>query len=131
MNAGPSTAIPARAGPQKRSLEDLMNGGDVNGTLTSTGFGSSTGTSSTGFGISAGGGGQTLGQRTANAPWPPAAAVSKRPKTEFAEKSTNSNDAEQPPAATNVPAAKPALPAFLLPANVSAAYGAQPATSKD
>ena len=108
-----------------------MNGGDVNGAASSIGFGSSTGTSSTGFGNSAGDSGRTLGQRTAKAPWPHAAAVSKRPKTEFAEKSTNSNDAEQAPVASKVPAAKPALPAFLLPANVTAAYGAQPATSKD
>ena len=144
--AGPSTAPPARAGPQKRSLEELMNGGAVNGAEASTGFGSSAGTTSigfgssasagttsTGFGSSASGSSQIPPLRSSNTPWPPAPSLSKRPKTEFAEKSTNSNQAEQAQsaAATKTPAAKHALPAFLQPANVTATYGAQPAPSKN
>ena len=145
LNAGPSTVPPARAGPQKRSLEDLMNGGAVNGAEPASGFGSSVSTTSIGFGSSASsvttsigfgssasGSSQMPPLRASNAPWPPVPSVSKRLKTEFAEKSTNSKTTEQgQAAAVKAPAAKPALPAFLQPGNVTATYGAQPAPSKD
>ena len=137
---------PARVGPQKRSLEDLMNGGAVSGAQSSSMFGSSNGITSIGFGSSSssnkdtnniGFGADSIDkhqmpvQHIANSPWAAAAAVSKKPKTELTEKSTNTVISNATLASAKPAAATTTLPAFLQPANVTATYGAQAASDKN
>ena len=116
-----------------------MSGGPVSGTARPAAFGSSssTGTVSIGFGSGShsatGFGGSAL--RPVSSPWPPAPAGAKKQKTGLTEKSSNATASGQScavaPASQTVAtegvsgktASAAALPAFLQPANVTAAYG--------
>ena len=116
-----------------------MSGGPVSSTDPSSAFGSSSGTVSVGFGSGSlpvtGFGGSAL--RPANSPWPPASFGVKKQKTGLTEKSSNATASGQSCAVGNVPdrqtsategssdktASVAVLPAFLRPANVTAAYG--------
>ena len=139
--AGAGIATSSKPLPQKRSLEDLMSGGPVSGTDSLAAFGSS-GTVSIGFGsgsgsslTSTGFGGSAL--RPSNSPWPPATAGAKKQKTGLTEQSSNATASGQscaaaPASQISAAQARPdkaasaaALPAFLQPANVTAAYGKQ------
>lgn len=124
-----------------------MSGGPVSSTGASPAFGSSNGTVSIGFGEASlpatGFGGNILG--ASNSPWPPAPAAAKKQKTGLAEKSSNAAAASEQVCSggavsgqttvlegssdTSVSAA--ALPAFLQPANVTAAYGNETKCQKD
>ena len=114
-----------------------MSGGPVHGTDTPAAFGSSTSTVSIGFGSGSlpvtGLGGSAI--RPSSSPWPPAPAGAKKQKTGLTEKSSNATGSRQScavaPASQTVAlegsldktASASALPAFLQPANVTAAYG--------
>lgn len=128
-----------------------MSGGPVSSTGASAAFGSSSGTVSIGFGggslPATGFGGNVLG--TANSPWPPAPAGAKKQKTGLAEKSNNAAATGQVCAVGTVSdnqtavlegssdktasaaASASRLPAFLQPANVTAAYANETTSRKD
>lgn len=117
-----------------------MSGGPVSSTGASSIFGSSSGTVSTGFGGSSvpatGLGGNIPG--ASNSPWLPAPAGAKKQKTELAEKSSNAAPINVSDNQTTVligssdkTMSAAALPAFLQPANVTAAYGNETVPQKD
>ncbi|KAL3135061.1 hypothetical protein ABBQ32_008006 [Trebouxia sp. C0010 RCD-2024] len=151
----PMPTLPGTAGgtnlskpvPQKRSLEDLMSGGPVSSTGALPAFGSSNGTVSIGFSGASlpatGFDGNILG--ASNSPWPPAPAAAKKQKTGLAEKSSNAAPASGQVCAgavsvghttvlegsSDTSASAAALPAFLQPASVTAAYGNETMSQKD
>ena len=123
-----------------------MSGGLVSGTALPAAFGSSSGTVSIGFGSGSGShpatgfAGSAL--RPSNSPWPPAPAGVKKQKTGLTEKSSSATAngqscAVMPASQTSMvedssdkAATVAALPAFLQPANVTAAYGKEASSAQ-